>query len=400
MPTVSPESVGMSSSRLRRLDAAMQRCVDEGKLAGVVTLLSRRGQVFHAGCYGLADRERRRPMQPNTLFRLWSVTKAITTVAALTLYEQGYFALDQDIAAFIPAFRETMVYTEQGALVDKTRPITIRQLMTHSAGLASALNRLNVPPENDMVALVQAAHTLTLAEIVKAMARIPLVFQPNTTWYYSLGFEVVARLVEIISGQPFAAYVQDHIFGPLGMADTGYVVRLEHRDRFSTLYTTAEDGTLKVIETAETSPHCPDQDAQRWTPGSFGLVSTPDDLLRFTHMLYHRGTLDGVRVLAPRTVDLMASNHLPPALLPYQFFGGEPFYGYGHGLGVHTLMDRGLAGTLCSNGEYWKDGGAGTLFWVDPVCELTGVVLYQLDPFWIHPIFATVKALAYQAMEE
>jgi CubicO group peptidase (beta-lactamase class C family) len=404
MQAVLPEEVGVSSSRLHRLDATMQRYVDDGKLAGVVILLSRRGQVFHVGCYGTADREHGRLMQTDTIFRLWSITKAFTATAVLMLYEQGYFALDQGIADFIPVFRDTKVFASEGKLVDKERPITIRQLLSHSTGMASISGQPRTLPEQEMANLFQSIRPDTeLADVVERMACVPLAFQPNTVWHYGPSFEVAARLVEIISGKSFAAFLQEDLLGPLCLVDTGYSINQSQLDRFSTFYTTAEDGSLKIIETSERNIHyvpagrIPDH---FWTPGSFGLVSTPVDLLRFAHMLFNRGELDGVRILAPRTVDLMASNHLPPALLPYRFAGGEPFYGYGHGLGVHVLLDPGLAGVPCARGEFWKDGGSGTLFWVDPHSELVGIVLYQLDPFWIHPIFAQVKALAYQAVIE
>lgn len=385
----------------------MQRYVDEGKIAGLVTLLLRRGQVFHTGCYGLADRERNIPMQPDTLFRLWSVTKAITTVAALTLYEQGHFALDQDIAEFIPAFRDTQVYAGmdggEARLVAKDRPITIRHLLTHTSGIVSGWGADTLPYKKmDDLLRTLPKPGAALADVVERIAQVPLVAQPGTLWHYGHSFEVIARLVEVLSGQTFAAYLQEHIFGPLGMVDSGYVVNAERLNRFSAFYAPAEDGGLKLIEAPDKSIHyLPDGviPPDVWTPGGYGLVSSPADLLRFAHMLLNRGALDGARILAPRTVDLMAANHLPPALLPYSFPGAQPMRGYGHGLGVHALMDHGLAGVPCANGEYWKDGGSGTLFWVDPHYELTGVVLYQLDPFWVYPIFAKVKTLAYQAID-
>lgn len=416
MQMIAPEQAGFSSSRLKRLDAAMQRYIDEEKIAGMVTLLSRRGQVFHVGCYGMADREQKRRMQPDTIFRLWSVTKAITTVAALILYEQGHFTLDQDIADFIPSFRDTKVYAgmdgDEIKLVDKERPMTIRQLLSHSAGLASPGS---TPPEKQMAAVFQSLKQpgTNLAQIVDQFARVPLIAQPNTVWNYGQAFELVARLVEVVSGKKFRIFLQENVFDPLGLVDTGYVVNARQLERFSAFYAPCEgpptygapsySGGIQQTEPPEKSIHYSPEgiidDDVYWTPGGHGLVSTPVDVQRFAHMLLNRGTLDGVRILAPRTVDLMASNHLPPALLPYKFSGGQPFYGYGHGLGVHVLLDNGAAGVPCANGEYWKDGGSGTLFWVDPRYELVGVVMYQLDPFWIHPIWAKAKALTYQAMD-
>ncbi len=409
MQSISPEAAGFSARRLQRLDTVMQRYVDEGKIAGIATLFARQGQVFHAGCYGLADRERGRPMQTDTLFRLWSVTKAITAVAVLTLYEEGCFVLDQDIAAFLPAFRETPVFAgmegDRPRLVGKERPITVRQLLLHTTGLASGFSLNGTPPERDMGELfrsISPEHPMNLTALVDGMARIPLAAQPNTTWLYGPSFEVAARLVEVVSSKPYDVFLRERVFEPLGMADTGFVVNAAQLERFSAFYAPGENGGgLKLIEAPEKSGHYqPDGRLPEnfLTPGGFGLVSTPADLLRFAQMLANRGQLDGARVLAPRTVDLLATNHLPPSLLPYNF-GGQPYYGYGHGLGVHVLMDHGQAGVPCSNGEYWKDGGSGTLFWVDPRHELVGVVMYQLDPFWIYPVWTQTKALIYQALE-
>ncbi len=418
MNIASAGQVGFSASRLERLDGAMQRYIDEGKLAGIVVMLARQGQVFHTGCYGHAvlpeENVTGRPVRPDTLFRLWSVTKAITTVAALTLYERGLFTLDQDISEFLPAFRATQVYAggdgDTMQLVDKERPITVRQLLTHSAGMASisSTGPEATPPERLTQQAIEkvVASRGTLETLADALAGVPLAAQPNTIWRYSQSFEVVARLVEVISGQSFAAYLQQTIFEPLRMTDTGYIVGADRLDRYSAFYAPVDvgperKGGLKLIEAPDRSiNYIPDGRLPEkiWTPGGHGLVSTPVDVMRFATMLLQRGELDGARVLAPSTVDLMAANHLPPALLPYQFSGGQPFYGYGHGLGVHVLMDRGLAGVPCANGEYWKDGGSGTLFWVDPRHALTGVVMYQLDPFWIYPVWAQVKALTYQAM--
>ncbi|MBL1138363.1 MAG: beta-lactamase family protein [Armatimonadetes bacterium] len=408
METVSPASVGASTKRLKFMDSAMQRYVDEGKVAGIVTVLSRRGQVFHVGCYGMADRENAIPMQTDTIFRIWSVTKAITAVAVLMLYEEGEFVLDQDITDFIPSFKNTRVYVgmdgDQPELVDKERPITIRQLLTHSAGIPFGFSANMTYPEQAMQKYMTTLKQpgTELKELVDKFAEIPLVAQPNTLWHYGMGFELLARLVEIVSGQCYQNFLRDRIFEPLGMVDANYVLKKKDLPRMSALYRPREDGTIERCQPPEDEVYVTRNGRVPpgyWTPGGAGLDATPADLLRFAHMLYHRGTVDGVRILAPTTVELMASNHLPPALIPYRFSGAQPMYGYGHGLGVHTLTDHGLAGLPCANGEFWKDGGAGTLFWVDPRNDLVGLVMYQLHNFWIHPIYGKARAIAYQALE-
>ncbi|MFN8374176.1 MAG: serine hydrolase domain-containing protein [Anaerolineae bacterium] len=410
---VSPDAVGVSAARLRRVDTAMQRYIDEGKLAGLVTMLVRRGKIFHAGCYGMADRERQRPMQTNTIFRMASVSKAITTAAVLTLYEEGHFVLDQDIANFLPAFAATKVYAgmegDQPKLIDKQRPITVRQCLLHTAGFASGIGfgRNETLPEIEMknlFASISPEHPMNLAAVVDTMARIPLADQPNTKWVYGPCFEIAARLVEVISGKSFNDFLRERLFEPLGMADSGFIVSQQQLDRFCAFYGQGDKpGEVKLLETPEqswnyiASGKLPEG---FFTSASGGMVSTPDDVLRFSQMLLNRGQLNGVRVLAPRTVDLLAANHLPPPLMPYAFGAGEPYWGYGHGLGVHVLMDHGQAGIPDANGSYWKDGGTGTLFWVDPQHELTGVVLYQHNPFHIYPIWTQMRALAYQALED
>lgn len=407
MQTVSPDDVGVSSDRLAYLDRALQRYVDTGKLAGVTVVLSRSDRTFHAKGHGFANLSTQQPMQPDTLIRLWSVTKVITAVATLMCYERGELALDQPVADFIPAFRSTPVYAgmdgDTPRWADQQLPLTIRQLLSHSGGIASGFGGAKEPPEAIMrEAITRCQQTsASLAEVVEAIAQVPLVAQPGTLWRYGASFEVLARLVEIVSGQRYADFLQKQIFEPLGMADTGYVVSQAKLDRFSAFYTATEDKGLTLIEAPEHSIHyVPDglMPPGTWTPGGYGLVSTALDIHRLGMLLFRRGTLNGTRLLAPTTVDLMTTNHLPHDLIPYGFPGARPIYGYGHGLGVHTLMDRGLAGTPCANGEYWKDGGSGTLLWVDPQYELVGTVCYQLDPFWIYPVFATVKALTYQAL--
>jgi CubicO group peptidase (beta-lactamase class C family) len=405
---ISPKEVGFSEDRLRRVDVAMQRYIDEGKLAGIVTMFARRGKIFHVGCYGMADRERQRPMQTNTIFRMWSITKAITTVALLMLYEEGHFVLDQDIAHFLPAFKGTKVYVgmdgNQPKLVNKERAITVRQLLLHTTGMASRA-KIETLPEQELAKVyedIDKGKPKTLARLVDELARVPLIAQPNTNWLYSQSFEIAARLIEVISGKSFNTFLRERLFEPLGMIDSHHIVNKSQLERFSTFYMVGDkSGELNVLDDPEKSSHyVPDGQLpdNYLTAGGTGSVSTPDDLMRFAQMLTNRGQLDGVRILAPRTVDLMTTNHLPPHLIPY-VFGDGPYYGFGHGLGVHTLMDHGLAGIPDANGAYWKDGGSGTLFWVDPQHELTCIALYQLSPFNLYPVWTQLRALVYQALE-
>jgi CubicO group peptidase (beta-lactamase class C family) len=407
MDTVKPEAVGFNAKRLQRIDDAMNRLVDQGKIAGVSTMLLRKGQIAHQKGYGMASIDLNRPMQSDTLFRIWSMTKTITTVAALMLYEQGYFQLDQDITDFIPEFKNTPVYVsgEGDAMVTEARksPMTIRRLMTHSAGMAQTIGQH--PVQRAMAELSERLFfgTPVLSDAVEELAKVPLIVHPGTEWHYGHGFELIARLVEIVTGQRYAAYLRENIFEPLGMKDTGYSVSEAQFDRLSAIYIPDEKrGIIEFESPAQNVEYRYREDIENgktWTPGGNGLMSTPQDYARFAQMLLNKGLFEGTRILAPRTVDLMTANHLPAALMPYRFSGAQPLPGYGHGLSVHVLMDHGLAGVPCHNGEFWKDGGAGTLFWVDPTIDLVGICMYQLGDFWRVPVFSTFRNTVYQAIE-
>jgi CubicO group peptidase (beta-lactamase class C family) len=380
----------------------MQRYVDDGRLAGIVTLVANKGYVVQQGCYGMADIAAGRPMQPDTIFRLWSSTKWVAAVALMTLFEEGHFVLDQDVAEFIPEFKDTKVFVAKSGddweLAERKSPITIRQALTHTTGMGHGIT--NTHPVNARLGQAQKAwfaNGADLAEVARGLAAIPLIYQPGTRWNYSLSLEIVARLVEIISGQPYETFLRERLLDPLGLTSSGYTLAPRDVKRFSALYGPAEGGGLKVLESMDEAANLPPP--PKWTPGSYGMLSTICDYHRFGQMLLNGGTLDGQRILGPRTVALMAANHLRPDQLPYNFDDSPPVYGYGHGLGVHVLMDRGLAGLPCANGEYWKDGGAGTLCWIDPTFELVGLVFYQHVPHSAYPVFTQFRNLVYQAME-
>jgi CubicO group peptidase (beta-lactamase class C family) len=278
--------------------------------------------------------------------------------------------------------------------------------MLHTTGMASRAGTGQSFPEAEMSKIYAEAerdNPKPLAAVVDEIARIPLANQPNSKWVYGPSLDVAARLIEILSGTSFNAFLRQRLFEPLGMIDSHHIVNASQLERFSTFYTPGEKpGELKMLDDPETSLHyvpSGELPTSYFISGGTGLVSTPEDTLRFAQMLANRGQLDGVRILAPRTVDLITVNHLPPHLLPYAFDASKPYYGYGHGLGVHTLSDNGLAGIPDANGTYWKDGGSGTLFWNDPQHELTCVALYQLSPFNLYPVWTQLRALVYQALD-
>ena len=407
-----PEDVGLSSERLARVRPALAKYVVDDKVAGIVAVIARRGQIVYEECLGLMDRENQTAMRPDAIFRIYSMTKPIVCVALMTLYEQGLFQLNLPVATFIPAFNSLKVYAgedEAGEMVleDLQRPVTIRDLLTHTSGLT-----YHWLEYGRVEFLYREAHLLTnkpLAEFVDDLLQLPLAFQPGTAWRYSNAHDVVARLVEVISGRPLDDYLQETIFDPLGMVDSGYYVPEAKPDRFATMYGSYEVlqsdmtftrwfgeammGVSRYLagptDSLESAPH-------QTLRGGHGLVSTAADYLRFAQMLLNGGELDGRRILGRKTLELMTTNHLRPELLPYEL-GGVPSPGLGYGLGFRVLMDLGQSQTVGSVGEFGWGGAASTNFWVDPEEELIGVLMSQYQPP-VHLLIPDFKVMAYQAI--
>jgi len=402
----------MSTERLARIRPAVDKYIGEDKIAGAVTLVARRGQITHFEASGLIDREHNKPMQLDTIFRLYSMTKPITCVALMTLYEKGGFQLIDPVAKFIPAFGELQVCTgRQGSdvtLVDLERPVTVRDLLTHTSGLS--YHFLEYGPVEEMYRETRLCTAKPLSEFVDDLARLPLAFQPGTAWRYSFAHDVVARLVEIISGQPFDVYLRDSLFEPLGMVDTGFCVHDGQLGRLASMYGSrdvvecditaiqwyglAMQGVNRLLACAEDSLESHPHDVLR---GGSGLVSTASDYLRFCQMLLNDGQLEGTRILSRKTVELMLSNQLLPKLLPYEIQGMySP--GYGYGLGFRVLVDVGQCQWLGSVGEYGWEGAATTYFWVDPREELIGILMTQYQPGGFLPVASDFRVAAYQAI--
>jgi len=401
MNMVTPEQVGLSSARLERLRAVMQGYVDQGKLAGLITLVSRRGKVAHFECFGMMDIEANKPMRPDTIFRIYSMTKPITCVACMMLFEEGRFLLDDPVAKFIPEFADLKVFveaTDTGVVVtDMDREITIRDLLTHTAGLGYGL--FEDSPVEDMYRAEKFGATCelvlepSLPEMIQTLARLPLAHQPGTCWCYSMAHDVIGYLVKVIADVPFDVFLQERVFEPLGMEDTGFFVPESKLDRFASLYQPGETGGLTLVDAPATSPF-PNPDN---TPaGGQGLVSTTSDYLRFAQMLLNGGQLDGTRLLSHKTIELMTTNHLADELLPI-CLGPDPLQGMGYGLGFGVCMDVAQSGILGSEGRFGWSGAAGTRFWVDPKEELIGLLMTQLF-FGEESIGDRFQNLAYQAI--
>ena len=409
---IRPEEVGLSSERLARIRPAIGKHVGDGKIAGAVALVARRGKVAHLECVGLMDRESNKPMQPDTIFRIYSMTKPITCVAMMMLYEQGRFQLFDPVSKFIPAFSDLQVY-DGGAgsdvkLVDLQRPVTVRDLLTHTAGLT--YHFLEYGQVEEMYRERQVASSKPLSDFVADLLALPLAFQPGAAWRYSFAHDVVAHLIEILSNRPLDVYLQDSLFKPLGMVDTGFYVPEGKLDRFASMYgsididrsdttTTkwygaAEAGVNRRLASRKDSLESKRHNVLR---GGVGLVSTAPDYWRFCQMLLNNGELDGKRLLGRKTVELMTTNHLPPELMPFEI-GGIFSPGYGYGLGVDVLVDVGQCQSVGSEGAYSWGGAATTSFWVDPMEEFIGIQMAQFQPSGFHLIGQDFKVMAYQSI--
>ncbi len=390
---------GVARIEPARLDAALRRFVDAGEITGASALVWHDGREAYFGAFGMADREARRPMTRDTIVRIFSMTKPVTGVALMQLYEQGKFQLDDPVSRYLPEFGKVRVYAGTDAqgrplLEAPERPITIRDLMRHTAGFVGgnddpgpvgAMYR-KADPEN---------FDNTLAEEVRRIASVPLLYQPGTRWLYSPAVDVQARLVEVLSGQPFDAYLQAHVFEPLHMKDTRYVVRAADRDRLAALYLRSDDGVMSRVPDVE-AMKINGRDT-RLKPGSWGLTSTLDDYMRFARMLLDGGELDGVRLLQPSTVRLMATDALPREVGPHDrsWLPSKGQVGFGIDFAVRIAPPADAGEASGEVGEFFWDGAANTLFWVDPVNDIAAVLFAQWLPFGKVPLHKAFRDAVY-----
>ena len=385
LPRAVPEDVGMSTARLARIAPAMQHWVDAGKMPGAVTMIARGGRLVHLEKVGMQDVATEKPMDFGTIFRIYSMTKPITSIAVMMLYEEGHFQLTTPISEFIPDFKEMQVYTEDGsATVEAERQITVKHLLTHTAGLIYDSDREDHPIDQQYEDA--DLYGGDLANMIKKLAGIPLLYHPGDAWKYGMSTDILGYLVEVVSGMPFETFLQTRIFGPLGMNDTGFSVRVEDASRYSNIYEDAEDGGIQPIENV----HAAKSPLSFFHSGGGGLLSTAPDYLRFCQMVLNCGELDGVRLLGKKTVELITMNHIADEWHPNEREG------CGFGLGFSVVMEVADTNTLGSLGTCSWGGLASTVFWIDPVEMLIGVLMTQLigdSPF--HDQF---RVLTYQAI--
>jgi CubicO group peptidase (beta-lactamase class C family) len=396
--------VGFDPGRLARIDRHFARYVDDGRLPGWLVLVSRRGRIVHLATCGRRDLEADLPVETGTRFRIYSMTKPVTAVAAMQLYEQGAFALKDPVSAFIPSFADLAVYRDGPASNPRTepatRPLLLWHLLTHTAGLTYGFHHAHPVDELYRAAGFEWAppEGRDLAACCEDWAGLPLLFEPGSEWNYSVASDVLGRVVEVVSGQPLDRYFDEHVFGPLGMADTGFWVEGEAAGDLAALYVAGPQGRPARFDElgrrALRRPDCPD--------GGGGLVSTAADYHRFTQALLRGGELDGARLLGSRTLAYMARNHLPGGADLESFgrrlFAETTFDGVGYGLGFAVMLDPVANKVLSSAGELAWGGAASTFFFIDPAERLTAIFMTQLMPSSTYPLRSELRQLVYQAL--
>ena len=380
MAPVKPESVGLSSERLERLHALMQQTVDQKQLAGIVTILARHGKVVDYRTYGVRDMASGAAMTRDTIFRDYSMTKPVTGVAMMILYEQGKWLPSDPISKYIPEFAHLKVFNGVDAngtmiLVDPDHAPTMRELMTHTAGFSYGNGKT---PADAMYSDLHVRQSKNLKEMIDRLAQIPLLYQPGKEWVYSVSMDIEGYIVEKLSGQSLPDFMRDQIFKPLGMKDAGFYVPEEKRSRFATLYENDQHGGL-MPDTTNGSNMGNFLTPPAMPSGGGGLTSTAEDYYRFAQMLANGGELNGARILAPATVHLMASNHVPPSLLTGEFSIGSQVLrpGFGYGYNCAVVFDPPEANLPDGKGTFFWDGAAGTWFWVDPANDIVFVGMIQ-----------------------
>jgi CubicO group peptidase (beta-lactamase class C family) len=400
---VDPAEVGFDAGRLARIDAHFRRYVDDGRLPGWSIAVARRGRVAHVAHYGDRDVEAGLPVEPDTVWRIFSMTKPITSVAALMLYEEGALALTDPVSRFIPSFAEQRVYRSGSALAPATDPVTepmrVWHLLTHTSGLTYGFHHAH--PVDEMYRL--RGHELTtpagmdLATACDQFAALPLLFQPGTEWNYSVSTDVLGRVVEVASGMSLDRFFAERILGPLGMTDTAFQVADGAVDRLATLYAARPGGGLVASPLGALITEPPTLLA-----GGGGLASTLHDYHRFTQMLAGGGALDGVRLLGNRTLAFATRNHLPGGVdletIGRPIFAESTYAGVGFGLGFSVVIDPTVGEQLTSVGEFAWGGLASTAFYVDPVEDVTAVLMTQLMPSSTYPLRPQLRALVMQAL--
>ena len=402
LPDVRPDREGFDADRLNRITEMTQRYVDEGKLPGLITMVARRGRVVHFEAVGNKGVGDNRPMEKDDIFRIYSMTKPIVAAAAMQLYERGAFHLSDPVSKYVPELKDLQVLQADGTTAPAEREMTMQQLLTHTAGLSYGFN-----PQNDPIDAqyrdAKLFEAKDLDDFAARLGELPLKFQPGDQWHYSVAVDVTGIVVERLSGKPLNVYLQEEIFGPLGMVDTGFSVPDDKLERFLPNHY-IDPKTSKIARIPDENPAGVDRFRNvTLYSGGGGLVGTTMDYMRFAEAMRNGGLLDGQRILGAKTVRYMASNHLPASIVSGGSGEtptlGRALRGFGFGLGFGLVTDPAAGGVMGSAGEFNWGGAAGTVFWIDPVEELTVVGMIQLmgSPY---PFRSDLKVATYQALTE
>ena len=400
---------GLDAQRLERIGEHLERnYIGPGKIAGCQVSVARHGHLAYFKSFGSMDLERNKPTRDDTIYRIYSMTKPITSVALMTLYEQGHFQLNDPVSRIVPSWKNHRVWVsgEGDDMVTEAphRPVSFRDVLCHTAGLTygGGLPGVGIQHPIDKVYRGLKIRSLdgadTMAQFMDKLGQVPLRYQPGTAWMYSLATDVCGALVELISGKPFAQYLDEVIFQPLGMKDTAFQVAPDKADRFAANYQRGPDKKLKLIDDPATSGFTKEPG---FKSGGGGLTGTSADYLRFCEMLRRGGELDGHRVLGPRTIAMMHMNHLPGGQeltkLALGGFSETAYDGVGFGLGFASSLDEVAAGGL-GGGDYYWGGAASTIFWVDPKEDLSVVFMTQLMPSGTFNFRGQLKSIVYSSI--
>lgn len=398
-----PETVGLSSTRLERIDQFVQRkYIDAGRLPCGLVVVHRRGETAHFSAFGMADVERKKKVAEDTIFRIYSMTKPITSIAFMQLVEQGLVALDEPVHKYIPAWKDLGVFAGGFMQTFRTkrceRPMLIVDLLRHTSGLTYGFQETtNVDAAYRKLKIGEIEKSGTMESMVENLAKLPLEFSPGTAWNYSVSTDILGYLVEKISGQKFEDYLRTKIFKPLGMIDTDFHVHQGKEARFAACYIPTKGG-MELQDDPVKSPYL---QPPSFVSGGGGLVSTASDYLKFCRMLLNGGAFDGVHIVSPKTIELMTMNHLPdgkdlPAL-SRSLFSEAAYNGIGFGLGFSVTTDPAKTMIPGSVGEYSWGGAASTSFWIDPKEELITIFMTQLIPSSTYPIRRELRTMVYSA---
>ena len=422
MTLTDPAALGISPDRLKRLDEWLEKQITSKRLVGCSLLVARHGKTAYFNTTGYSETSTEKPFQEDTIVRIYSMTKPITTVAAMMLYEENAFQLDDPIYRYLPDFKEMEVW--QGGEIGNTkpaeRPITVRQLMTHTSGLTYGFMEANpVDARYRELRLELPSDVTSLAEFAERAATVPLIAEPGSQWNYSISTDILGRLVEIWSGETLADYFENHIFQPLNMADTGFIVADKKKERFAALYNPPTGSNMSnvgkpavlfeedkpkgvILQDAATGSHYLKPPSHY--SGGGGLTGTIGDYARFCQMLLSKGELDGTRLLGRKTVEYMMQNHLPDnrdmAAMNQPVWSETTAEGIGFGLGGAVMIDPVKANVLASAGEFNWGGAASTAFWIDPKEDLYTIFFTQLRPSSTYPIRRELRVRIYQSLIE